>query len=105
MQTYSDNEYKKLADIIHKYLEYGIGDNFEALKNILSLLKNNDDVKKLIQAYGFRQNYFYALPLGNKENLLTNLQKQLSNKELGVYTDMLNFIRADWAKKKITYKI
>ena len=34
MQTYSNNEYKRMADIIHRYLEYGIGDNFEALKNI-----------------------------------------------------------------------
>ena len=105
MQTYSDKEYKKLADIVHKYLQYGIGDNFEALKNILSLIKNNEDLTKLMQSYGYRQNFFYGLPLGKKENLISNLQHQLSNKELGIYTDMLNFIRADWAKKKIIYKI
>jgi len=105
MQTYSNQEYKKIADIIHSCLQYGIGDNFTTLKNTLSLMKNDDDIKKLIQAYGFRHNYFYAIPLGKKENLLTNLQHQLSNKELGIYTEMLNQIRSDWSKKKITYKI
>jgi hypothetical protein len=105
MQTLQNSEYKKLADIIHTTLQYGIGDNFNTLKNTLSLIKNNDDLKKLIEAYGFRHNFFYAIPLGKKENLLTNLQHQLSDKKLGIYTDMLNQIRADWAKKKITYKI
>jgi len=105
MQSYSNPEYKKQADIIYKYFFYGIGDNWLALKNMLSLIKNNDDAKKLIEAYGFRQNFLYSLPFGNKENLLTNLIKTLRTKDLGVYSEPLNFIREDWKKKKITYKL
>jgi hypothetical protein len=105
MQTYSTPEYKKQADIIHNLLMYGIGDNWLQLKNMLSLIKNNDDAKKLIEAYGFKQNYVYSLPVGVKENLLTNLIKTLRTKEQGVYSDALNFIREDWNKKKIKFKI
>jgi hypothetical protein len=105
MQTYSTPEYKKQAEIIHKYLSYGIGDNWQALKNILGLIKNNDDAKRLIEAYGYRQNFLYAIPVGVKENLLTNLLKTLRTKELGYYSEPLNFIREDWRKKKIKFKL
>ena len=105
MQTYPNTEYKKFAEIIHDSLKYGIGDNFPRLKSILFLMKNNDDLTKLILAYGFRYNYLYGLPYGKKQNLLNNLRLQLRDKANGYYSKELNEIRKDWETKKIKYRI
>ena len=105
MANFTDIEFKKLADIIHECLRYGIGDNFSKLKNILSLMKNNDDMQKLLKAYGYRNNYLYGLPLGKPLNLLDMLKKQLRTSENGFFSNELNQIRKDWESKKITFKI
>jgi hypothetical protein len=105
MANFTDIEFKKLANIIHECLKYGIGDNFAKLKNILSLMKNDNDVQKLFSAYGYRNNYLYGLPLGKPLNLIDMIRKQLKTNENGFFSNELNSIRKDWENKKITFKI
>jgi len=103
--AFTDIEFKKLADILHECLKYGIGDNFGKLKNILSLIKNNADMQKLILAYGLRNNYLYGLPLGKPLNLIDMIKKQLKTNENGFFSNELNLLRKDFESKKITFKI
>lgn len=103
--AFTDNEFKKLANILHDCMKYGIGDNFAKLKNILSLMKTNDDWQKLIMAYGMKNNYLYGLPLGKPKNLIDNLRYSLKTNENGFFSKELNEIRKDMESKKITFKI
>jgi len=105
MASYTDLEFTKLANIIHECLKYGIGDNLPKLKNVLFLMKNNEDMQKLLQAYGFRNNYLYGIPLGRPLNLIDMLKKQLKTNENGFFSNDLNLIRKDWESKKITFKL
>jgi hypothetical protein len=103
--SYPVSQYATWANSIHNATMYGIGDNYGLVKTILMLMKNNADVAKLITAYGARQNYVFGIPQGPERDLLTNIRAELGDEYLGLYTGKLNDIRADWEKKKITYKL
>ena len=103
--AFTSNEFKTLANIVNDCMKYGIGDNFPKLKNILSLMKTNDDWQNLIMAYGMKSNYLYGLPLGKPKNLMDNLRFNLKSNENGYFSKELNDIRKDMEIKKITFKI
>ena len=103
--SYAPSQYTQWANIIYNSTMYGLGDNYGAVRDVLKLMKNNADVAQLILAYGSRQNYVFGIPQGAKRDLFTNLQAELGDEFFGLYSGKLNEIRADWAKKKITYKI
>lgn len=103
--SYLPSQYEQFANIIYNSTMYGIGDNYNAVKDTLKLMKNNADVSKLITAYGSRQNYVFGIPQGEKRDLFTNIRAELGDEFFGIYTQKLEDIRADWTKKKITYKL
>jgi len=103
--SYPVSQYSTWANTIHNSTMYGLGDNYGMVKTILLLMKNNADVSKLITAYGSRQNYVFGIPQGAPRDLLTNIRAELGDEFLGLYSGKLNDIRADWEKKKITYKL
>ena len=103
--SYPLSQYDQFANIIYNSTMYGLGDNYGAVRDTLKLMKNNADVAKLVLAYGSRQNYVFGIPQGPKRDLFTNIQAELGDEYFGLYSAKLNDIRADWAKKKITYKI
>jgi hypothetical protein len=103
--SYPISQYSTWANTIYNSTMYGLGDNYGMVKTILLLMKNNADVSKLITAYGSRQNYVFGIPQGPPRDLLTNIRAELGDEYLGLYSGKLNDIRADWEKKKITYKL
>lgn len=103
--SYVPSQYEQFANIIYNSTMYGLGDNYGAVRDVLKLMKNNADVAKLITVYGSRQNYVFGIPQGEKKDLFTNIRAELGDEYFGLYTGKLNEIRADWEKKKITYKL
>ena len=103
--SYLPSQYEQFANIIYNSTMYGLGDNYNAVKDTLKLMKNNADVSKLITAYGSRQNYVFGIPQGEKRDLFTNIRAELGDEFFGIYTQKLEDIRKDWLKKKITYKL
>ena len=103
--SYVPSQYEQFANIIYNSTMYGLGDNYGAVRDVLKLMKNNADVAKLITTYGSRQNYVFGIPQGEKKDLFTNIRAELGDEYFGLYTGKLNEIRADWEKKKITYKL
>jgi hypothetical protein len=103
--TYMPSQYEQFANIIYNATMYGIGDNEKAVVDTMKLMKNNADVGKLITTYGSRQNYVFGIPQGEKKDLFTNIREVLGNEFFGIYTPKLEELRADYTKKKITYKL
>jgi hypothetical protein len=103
--SYLPSQYEQFANIIYNATMYGIGDNEKAVVDTMKLMKNNADVGKLITSYGSRQNYVFGIPQGEKKDLFTNIREVLGNEFFGIYTPKLEELRADYLKKKITYKL
>jgi hypothetical protein len=103
--SYLPSQYEQFANIIYNATMYGIGDNEKAVVDTMKLMKNNADVGKLIMSYGSRQNYVFGIPQGEKKDLFTNIREVLGNEFFGIYTPKLEELRADYTKKKITYKL
>lgn len=103
--TYPVDQYTKWSNNLYNLLMYGIGNNYNAVKDILTLMKTNADVSKLYDTYGSREVYVFGTAQGSPRDLLTTLRLELGNNEDGLFTKQILDINNDWLKKKITFKI
>lgn len=103
--SFSDSNYITFANTIYNSMRYAVGDDYTTVENTLKKMKNDLDVAKLVKAFGLRQDYFFAIPAGDKMDLFTFVQKELGNEWGGLTAYRVRSINADWQKKGINYQI
>lgn len=97
--TKSAYEWQTIADQIYQDLRYSsMDDNKADATYQVCRVQNDADVVLLIQKFGFRQEYFFGLPNGGKQNLMSFITGNLSDTQL-------NTIRGNHNRKGIKIKI
>ena len=103
--SFSDSNYNTFANTIYNSMRFAVGDDYGTVESTLKRMKNDLDVAKLIKAFGLKQDYFFALPAGDKMDLFTFVQKELGNEYGGLTNYRVKKINEDWSKKGISYQI
>lgn len=95
--SYSDFQYKTWADTLHAAMN-GVGTTTGQIGSIMSLMKNDADLAKLVQAFDVRtiKSGIVLVP-DNQFNLVSALADELNTMEI----DQINYALH---KKGITYK-
>lgn len=95
--TKTDGEWAIIADQIYEDLKYSaVSDNKEDAMYQAARAKNITDVKKLIRAFGTRQEYAFGIPTGNPKDLQQFLRSNLTSAQVGQ-------INANYARKGINF--
>ena len=76
--SYDLSYYGTLANIIYNSIAYsGVADNYTTTFQSLLKVLNQLDMALLIKAYGVRQRYFFGVPSGYPEDLITSVSNEL----------------------------
>jgi hypothetical protein len=102
--SFSDSNYNTFANTIYNSMRFAVGDDYGTVESTMKKMKNDLDVAKLIKAFGQRQNYAFAIPIGNPMDLFTFIQDELG-KEWGFTNVRIRRINEDYKKKGIKYQI
>lgn len=102
--SFPDAQYDTWANTLESSMNRSIGDDYGKVVNIMTKMKNDTDVAKIIKAYGKRQLYVFGLPDGSPIDLFTTINKELGN-ELYMTSFRVSQINSDWKKKNITFTI
>jgi len=70
--NFSQSQYKQFADKLYEAFNH-VGTTPYVVEDTFSQLKNVQDVKNLIAAYGVKQIYIFGLPDGKPSNLVGHL--------------------------------
>ncbi len=98
--SYKESFYHQKADAAYNAMMHSaIADNKGLVVEIAKLMKNDLDVIKWSQAYGFRQRYIFIKD-GPPTDLMTSISDELSG-----HTKKRNAINADWTVKGITFRV
>jgi hypothetical protein len=76
--SYNLSYYGSLANQIYNTIAYsGAADNYTNTFQLMLKVLNQLDMALLIKAYGVRQRYFFGLPAGYPEDLITSVSNEL----------------------------
>jgi hypothetical protein len=80
----TDSFFRSLADTIYNDLRYSALDDNKAdcKKQLLTNVKNQADILLLQKYFGYRQEYFFFLPAGDKMNLQAFVVSNLDAKDV-----------------------
>jgi hypothetical protein len=93
--TKSAGEWAIIADRLHRDMQFSIiDDDYDDALIVLKTPKNESDMKLLIKAFGFRQEYKFGIPDGPPKDLVQMVKDNLSRK-------YLNAINAAYRDRKI----
>jgi hypothetical protein len=97
--TYSLSNIALIAQTIYEALRYsGASDDDDVAIRNLAKMGNEADVYSLIKAFGLRQNYWFGLPVGDKQNLAEFVNYNLDYDQI---TDVNNV----WAANGIQFRL
>lgn len=102
--TYGDAAYDEYANTIYQAQRTSMSNDSGAIQDIAYLMQNDLDVAKLIQAYGVRQDYAFAIPT-DKYSLLGAMRKGIEEDLFGAFSYRIGKINSNWEGKGITYRI
>jgi hypothetical protein len=96
--TKTPEEWQIIADSIYEDLRYtSLDDNKSDALIQICRVKNDTDVSLLIQKFGYRQEYIFFLPSGNKKNLNSFVSSNLSKSDIDI-------INGNYQRKNIKYR-
>jgi len=76
--SYNLSYYGSLANQIYNTIAYsGVADDYKNTFQLMLKVLNQLDMALLIKAYGVRQRYFFGLPAGYPEDLITSVSNEL----------------------------
>lgn len=104
-QSYPDAQYAAFANSIYESMKYAAGDNYGSVVDTCKKMQNNLDVALLVDAFGLRQDYFFAIPTGKPMDIFTFIKSELGNEWGGLTDYRVKQINTNWESKGITYKI
>jgi len=97
--TRSLGQWKLVADSIYNSMKFSyVSDNKSNIESQLKMVQNDLDLALLIQAYGVRQHYVFAIPDGGK----TTLIGQIATGELS--DSKIRSINNNYASKGIKFR-
>lgn len=97
--TYTDAQNASFANQIYEGVKYAsVSDNYPLVVSVMKKMKNDLDVARLVAAYGKRQRYNFAIPVGEPIDLFTTMQVEIGDGNV-------KEINKDWSLKSITYQI
>jgi len=102
--TYADAAYDEYANTIYQAQRTSMSNDSGAIQDVAYLMMNDLDVAKLIQAYGVRQDYAFAIPT-DKYTLLGAMRKGIEADLFGAFSYRIGKINSNWEGKGITYRI
>ncbi len=102
--SYPTLDYYSMADLIHKSIKVCLGDDYGTAEETLKKMKNDLDVLLLMDAFGERQSYCFAIPVDTYK-LIPFIRKELGQEWGGLTDYRVRRINADWKKKGITKEI
>lgn len=76
--SYNLSYYGSLANQIYNTIAYsGVADDYKNTFQLMLKVLNQLDMALLIKAYGVRQRYFFGVPAGYPEDLITSVSNEL----------------------------
>jgi hypothetical protein len=102
--TYGDAAYDGYAETIYQAQRTSMSNDSGTILDVAILMQNDLDVAKLVQAYGIRQDYAFAIPT-DKYSLFGAMRKGIEADLFGAYSYRIDKINTDWQKKGISYRI
>lgn len=102
--TYNDAAYDEYANTIYQAQRTSMSNDSGSIQDVAYLMMNDLDVAKLIQAYGVRQDYVFAIPT-DKYTLLGAMRKGIEADLFGAFSYRIGKINSNWEAKGITYRI
>ena len=76
--SYNLSYYGSLANQIYNSIAYsGVADDYKTTFQLMLKVLNQLDMALLIKAYGVRQRYFFGVPSGYPEDLITSVSNEL----------------------------
>lgn len=80
--SYSAVEFQNFADQVHEGFRYSmVADDYDGVERVLKKMKKRLDVLKLQDAFGFRDEAFFGVPLAQK-SLAQFVQKDFSDSRI-----------------------
>jgi hypothetical protein len=96
--TKSLGEWQIIADQIYEFLRYsGASDNKDGAMMQIMRVKNEADLATLLKTFGSRQEYFFGIPYGGLQNLVSFVKSNLSNSQIST-------INSNLGRKNIKFK-
>jgi hypothetical protein len=90
--TKSLGEWTLIGNQIYEFLRYsGASDDKNGAMMQIMRVKNEADVATLLKAFGKRQEYFFGIPYGGLQNLVSFVKSNLSDSQIATIND--NYLR------------
>jgi hypothetical protein len=96
--TKATSEFNSKADILYSALNKSFVDkNHNKAVSVLNLIQNDADFLMLKRAFGFRQDYAFGVPMGNKIDMVEFVKNNLNS-------GWIDYLNKAYAKSKISYR-
>jgi hypothetical protein len=106
--TYNLSYYQSLANQIYNSIAYsGAADDYTNTFNYMLKIKNPLDMAYTIEAYNVRQRYFFGIPAGFPEDLITSVSNELRSEIIRnpFTTSKVDLINKHFEQNNIKYRL